>query len=69
MALLTRHVSVLDLGPDIDTSGKRRIFTREPDDPTDVPDIVYIPTELWEELGQPDQITVTVRAGDRLNEE
>lgn len=67
MSALLKHETVLQKGPDVDTSGKRVIFTVEPEDETDVPGIVYIRRELWEEFGQPDTITVTVEPGDNLN--
>lgn len=27
----------------------------------------FLPKEIWEEMGRPDSITVTVRPGDHLN--
>lgn len=43
------------------------LFSREPDDHTDVPQIVAFDHGLWFDFGEPKVITVTVRPGDRLN--
>lgn len=63
----TKHQAVLRKGPDVDLSGKRVIFTVEPDDETDVPSILYVPRTLWEDMNQPDVVTITVQPGDFLN--
>lgn len=42
-------------------------FTREPDDHTDIVPVVHIARDVYEDLGSPDVITVTIRPGDRLN--
>lgn len=66
MSQLTMHQASLD----ITTSGKRGKvkFTREPDEPGELTDEVYIPRQDWEEMGQPDRVTITVEPNDRLNE-
>jgi len=68
MMMLLKHETVLEKGPDVDASGKRVIFTVEPEDESDVPGILYLARSLWEEFGQPDTITVTVEPGDSLND-
>ncbi len=42
-------------------------FSREPDEEGDLPDVVDIPTHVWEDLGKPETITVIVEPGDKLN--
>lgn len=42
-------------------------YTREPDDHTDQPTVVDLDWNTWVDLGEPDQITVTIHPGDLLN--
>lgn len=45
----------------------RVIFSREPDEDGDLPHTHYLPRDVWEDLGRPDAITVTIDPGDLLN--
>lgn len=59
-----KHESVLHLNT---TNGPRVRFSRERDEDDDVPDTVYLRREMWEDMGRPETITMTVKPGDHLN--
>lgn len=55
--------------PGVVDSVKTFIHTLEPGESTMLPyhAKLGLPTEVWEEMGKPTDITITVRPGDRLN--
>lgn len=66
-AVLTKSASVLEL---LDAVGDEAIFVRrEPEAEVMHLQRVPIPRRLWDELGKPDNITVTIEPGDKLNVE
>jgi len=48
--------------------GRRVTYSRQPDDNSDVPTQVKIDVCTWDELGCPEDITITIEPGDLLNE-
>lgn len=54
----------------VGANGGRVYFTQDVDDiDTDDRRSVFIPAELWVDLGEPTEITVTIEPGDQLNVE
>lgn len=66
MTTMTRTMRVLHFRHRMDED--RVVYTREPDDHTDIPSTVVIDTASWRDLGEPNMITVTIVPGDLLNE-
>lgn len=68
MAALTKTTSVLHRipGPVV---GTFELFQSIVDEPGDRVTTTGIDHDVWVELGEPEQITVTVEPGDRLNED
>lgn len=64
---ITQSVVVLDL-MGVNHEDVYARFSREPDDATDIPDELLMTTEKWTALGSPQQITVTIRPGDEVNQ-
>lgn len=63
MRIMTRTVKVLDRVPDTAVT-----FTVDTE-PGEAPAaFVTIALADWDDLGQPDQLTVTIEPGDRLND-
>lgn len=64
-AVLTRTVRVLDYEGDL---GQDRVrFSRPPDEPGDLPTIVSLDRDTWEDFDRPEKITITIEPGDLLN--
>jgi hypothetical protein len=63
---LTKSRSVLDLDPIADND-RPPTFRHLDDDARS--NVVSIDPDLWEDMGSPDQITVTIEPGDHLNVE
>lgn len=61
----TRSIRVLDY---IHTFANHAVFTRIPDDHSDVPARFELDETTFVDMGQPDQITVTIQPHDRLND-
>jgi hypothetical protein len=66
MGDLTKTRVVLHLFGEIHPAGPV-IFSDAEDQDPDVTETVYLPLEVWREMGEPDSVTVTVEPGDRLN--
>ena len=69
MARLNESQTVLDRSDSSD-SDEEVYFDKGDDEPSpsNLRDL-YIPRQMWEDMGNPDKITVTVVPGDALNEE
>lgn len=66
MIPLTSTRSILHLdGPAVGMEGVR--FARIVDEPDEPQRHVSIDADLWDELGKPETITVTIEPGDLLN--
>lgn len=63
-AILTKTTSVLNLHAG---SRHRTSFASVDDDTGAIDREVWMSGRTWEELGGPEQITVTIKPGDRLN--
>lgn len=65
---MTKHVTVMVRTPTPDGS---IVFEPESseDDPALWQESLLIEASMWDDLGQPSTITVTVEPGDRLNDE
>lgn len=71
-AVVSKTVSVLTLTPDL---GQERFMVFSNVEPYAAPEDDYVPgwktiilhQEMWEDLGCPEDITVTVEPGDTLN--
>lgn len=64
-APLTKHRVVMELQNKAQGKG---VYVVRDEDTWIVSERYTILSDLWEDLGRPDQITITVRAGDHLNE-
>lgn len=64
MATLIRTQQVLNL---TGSTHDRVVFTRDADEPGDIPTRTAIALDTWADLGRPDTITVTIEPGDHLN--
>ncbi len=42
-------------------------FSREPDEPGDIPAIVWLSRTDWSDMGEPQTVTITIEPGDLLN--
>lgn len=62
---LLRHQSVLHVMSD--SGAPWLMFTRDIDEPGDIPDSLVIDRDTWDEMGSPDSVTITVEPGDQLN--
>lgn len=65
MSLMTRTVRVLDY--EMDLGDTRVRYSRTPDEPGDIPTIVSLDRDTYDDLGRPDRITVSIDPGDLLN--
>lgn len=50
------------------SDAERQWFIQRNEDTGAVEKIHVVPTELWDEMGRPDLLTVTVEPWDRLND-
>ncbi len=64
MAALTSTKKVLQLRTSMADEVE---FSREPDEPGDIPAIVWLPRTDWLDMGEPQAVTVTIEPGDLLN--
>jgi hypothetical protein len=64
--MMTKTMKVLHL-VDAKLDEDLAVFSREPDEPGDIPAVVELPVADWLDMGEPDVITVTVEPGDLLN--
>lgn len=68
--VLSKTVSVLDRAPVFATSADEAFAQRDEDHPYRyVPGVVRIERQKWRDFGCPDQVTVTIEPGDRLNDD
>ena len=67
MTTMTRTQRVLQLDESEGRQGCVR-FTREPDEPGDIPTVVDLDIESWRDMGSPEVITVTIDPRDLLND-
>jgi hypothetical protein len=65
---LTRHMTVLDLVAPPRTKQAIRVAFVSPLD-SGASHQVYLDRATWEDMGQPDQVTIAVYPGDTLNEQ
>lgn len=63
---LSKHEASLDLWGVLDNGTVK--FSREPDEPGDIPVTVHFPQHTWRDMGEPRRITVAIEPTDRLNE-
>lgn len=63
----TIHRSVLDRVPPVDGTVRSMAFVTRDDDTHEATRIVEVTIEDWNDLGRPDQLTVTIEPGDALN--
>lgn len=66
---LSQHVTVMDLLEDQPFDEVRKFRNASEDDIFEgtVPEIFYLTSQNWEDMGSPNSITVTVHPGDLLN--
>lgn len=64
MPRLEKSRQVLDVFID---KGITVLFTRDPDEPEDVPSQLRIDRNTWIDMGKPKVVTVTVEPGDLMN--
>lgn len=60
---LVRHQTVLGVKVD---QGIGLTFTRDRDEPEDIPARLYIDRNTWIEMGSPEEVTVSVEPGNKL---
>lgn len=63
--ILTKHRVVLQGDGDSPDAGERSLHFAA----LESPDEHFLPRDVWEEMGKPETVTVTVRPGDHLNTE
>lgn len=63
--IITKTVRVLEHANH--GTSTHEIFSREPDEPGDIPMVVHLERDAWVDLGRPSHITVTIEPGDLLN--
>lgn len=65
---LTKHEAVMTKVRGVSLYRERVAFIVLPeDDEEEVSHLLNLPRDLWEEMGQPETITMTVEPGDKLN--
>lgn len=67
MTIVTKSEKLLKRMPGADTESYVS-FSRDPDEPEDFPASLAISRDEFLDLGSPEEITVTVEPGDRLND-
>lgn len=71
--IITKHQTILSDLIFPDAEDQSVLFVKPADDPTEdaviAVEVYGLPRDLWEEMGSPDQITITVQPGDHLNVE
>lgn len=63
--VMTRHQTILLMKG---ANQHQAVFSREPDEPGDIPDFIRISKQDWNDMGRPRTITVEVRPGSDIRD-